>query len=204
MIIDFKSINFINSILNINELTNDNGNEIAFIGYTNVGKSTIINLLFNKKISRTSKTPGCTYRINIFKNNQEIRFLDFPGYGYNKFLNKSNFNTYVFFQKYYLIRNSLKVIVLIIDIRFLFKKIDLILLNLLLNKKKSILIILNKSDKLSNIIIKKKIFIIKNFLLNLKSKYKFNLKIKFLIFSSLKKDNLHKIRKIINFWINNY
>ncbi|QJC30116.1 ribosome biogenesis GTP-binding protein YsxC [Enterobacteriaceae endosymbiont of Plateumaris sericea] len=204
MIIDFQSINFINSILNINELTYDHGNEIAFIGYTNVGKSTMINLLFNKKISRTSKIPGCTYRINIFKNNQEIRFLDFPGYGYSKFLNQSNFNTYNFLQKYCLNRNSLKGIILIIDIRFLFKKIDLILLNLLINKKKSILIILNKSDKLSNIIIKKKIFIIKNFLVNLKLKYKFNVKIKIVIFSSLKKENLQNIRKIINFWINNY
>ncbi|QJC28339.1 ribosome biogenesis GTP-binding protein YihA/YsxC [Enterobacteriaceae endosymbiont of Plateumaris braccata] len=203
MIINFQSINFINSILSISELTYDYGNEIAFIGYTNVGKSTIINLLFNQKIARTSKTPGCTYRINIFKNNQKIRFLDFPGYGYSKFLKQSMFNTYDFFQKYILIRNSLKGIILIIDIRFLFRKIDLILLKIFINKKKPVLIILNKSDKLSNILVKKKIYIIKKFLINLNLKYKFNLKIKILTFSSLKKENLQNIKKSINFLINN-
>ncbi|QJC29230.1 ribosome biogenesis GTP-binding protein YihA/YsxC [Enterobacteriaceae endosymbiont of Plateumaris rustica] len=203
MIINFNSINFINSILNINELSHDYGNEFAVIGYTNVGKSTIINLLFNKKISRTSKIPGCTYRINIFKNNQEIRFLDFPGYGYNKFRKKIIFNSFDFFQKYVLIRNSLKGIIFIIDIRFLLKKIDLILLKLLINKKKSILIILNKSDKLSNVLIKKKIYTIKKILINLKLQYKFHIKIKILTFSSLKKNNLQNIKKNINFLINN-
>ncbi|QJC28785.1 ribosome biogenesis GTP-binding protein YsxC [Enterobacteriaceae endosymbiont of Plateumaris consimilis] len=203
MIINFQSINFINSILSINELTYDYGNEIAFIGYTNVGKSTIINLLFNQKIARTSKTPGCTCRINIFKNDQEIRFLDFPGYGYSKFLKQSIFNTYDFFQKYILIRNSLKGIILIIDIRFLFRKIDLILLQIFINKKKSILIILNKSDKLSNILIKKKIYEIKKILVNLDLLNKFDMKIKIVTCSALKKENLRNIKKSINFLINN-
>ncbi|QJC34262.1 ribosome biogenesis GTP-binding protein YsxC [Enterobacteriaceae endosymbiont of Donacia cinerea] len=148
---NFNNINYSYSTININTLTNIfNSHDIAFIGYSNVGKSTIINILLNKKIAYVSKIPGSTLFINVFKNSKKkIRFLDFPGYGYNKFIKKYKFKYYNILQKYLEHKNSLKGIILLIDIRNLLKEIDLIILKKISFYKKPILLILNKTDKIS-------------------------------------------------------
>ncbi|QJC36668.1 ribosome biogenesis GTP-binding protein YsxC [Enterobacteriaceae endosymbiont of Donacia simplex] len=199
---NFNNINFNYSTLNINNLTNMvNSRDIIFIGYSNVGKSTIINLLLNKKIAYVSKTPGSTLFINVFENSEKkIRFLDFPGYGYNKFIKKYKFKYYNILRKYLEHENSLKVVILLIDIRHFLKKIDLIILKKIIFYKKPILLILNKTDKISKKNIKNNINQITKILRKKINNLSLN-NIQLITFSTIEKKNLKKIKNNINYWL---
>lgn len=74
---------FVMSAPDIRYLPTDNGIEIAFVGRSNAGKSSVFNTLANQKnLARTSKMPGCTHLINLFEVGPGIRLVDLPGYGY--------------------------------------------------------------------------------------------------------------------------
>ncbi|QJC37482.1 ribosome biogenesis GTP-binding protein YsxC [Enterobacteriaceae endosymbiont of Donacia thalassina] len=201
---NFNNINFSYSTLNIKFLITNFSSQvqdIAFIGYSNVGKSSMINILLNKKIAYVSKTPGSTLYINVFENNKKkIRFLDFPGYGYNKFIIKNKLKYFYILQKYLNQKNSLKGIILLIDIRSLLKEKDIKILKKLIFYKKPILLILNKIDKISKKNIKNNINKIIE-ILKKKIDIFFDKKIILLTFSIINKKNLIKIKKIINYWL---
>ncbi|BAP58287.1 ribosome biogenesis GTP-binding protein YihA/YsxC [Candidatus Tachikawaea gelatinosa] len=148
--LNYKLINFLATISNINNLSFNYGSEIAILGYSNVGKSTLINILANKKISRTSKKVGCTKFINIFEVISGKRIIDFPGYGYTNFSKKDEKKTKKMLYDYIVSRVFLKGVLLLIDIRFLLKDIDREILNKLMLRKVSITIVLTKSDKVSS------------------------------------------------------
>ena len=77
------SVEFIKSVVNLNDLPGDNLKQIAFAGRSNVGKSSLINSLLNrKKIAKVSSAPGKTRQLNFFKVNNEFYFVDLPGYGF--------------------------------------------------------------------------------------------------------------------------
>ena len=79
------SVEFVRSIVNANDLPQDNLSQIAFAGRSNVGKSSLINNLLNsRKIARTSSTPGKTRQLNFFRINDNFYFVDLPGYGFAK------------------------------------------------------------------------------------------------------------------------
>lgn len=79
------SVEFVKSVVHLNEIPKGNLNEIAFAGRSNVGKSSLINCLLNrKKVAKTSATPGKTRQLNYFKINDKIYFVDLPGYGFAK------------------------------------------------------------------------------------------------------------------------
>ncbi|MSO14057.1 ribosome biogenesis GTP-binding protein YihA/YsxC [Rickettsiales endosymbiont of Trichoplax sp. H2] len=123
--------------------------EIAFLGRSNVGKSSLINTLVNRKnLVRTSKTPGSTIKINYFNLADKITLVDLPGHGYTKrskeLVNKLSY----LIEGYISNRENLKMIVLIIDSRRGIKKEDELLLNFLQSKRINILLVLNKIDKL--------------------------------------------------------
>ena len=82
---DFENINFFKSISNINQAPDDIGSEVAFVGRSNAGKSSVLNVLAQQNsLARTSKTPGRTQHINVFALDDERRLIDLPGYGYAK------------------------------------------------------------------------------------------------------------------------
>ena len=82
----FSKSNFIGSYIDFQQIPNFNLPEICFLGRSNVGKSSLINQLTkNKKLAKTSKTPGRTQSINLFSINDKIMFVDLPGYGFAKF-----------------------------------------------------------------------------------------------------------------------
>ncbi|QJC30565.1 ribosome biogenesis GTP-binding protein YihA/YsxC [Enterobacteriaceae endosymbiont of Neohaemonia nigricornis] len=195
---NFNNINYSYSITNIHELHYDIYNEIILIGYSNVGKSTIINTLSNKNISRISKLPGNTKKINIFCN-KHLCFLDMPGYGYNKFKKHISYHYFNFLKKYLIHRNSLKGILLLVDIRRLLKEIDIILLKKILFYNKPVLLILNKSDKLSLNNIKKQTFLLKQQIIKLTNINNYYMNI--LVFSSIKKNNIKILKNTINGWL---
>src|SRR3989338_1650650 len=80
-----RSATFVKGIVGTDEVLNDHYPQIAFIGRSNSGKSSLINSLTNqKKLARTSPLPGRTQEINLFFINRDTYFLDLPGYGYAK------------------------------------------------------------------------------------------------------------------------
>ena len=80
-----KNIEFIKSGMTNDHFPSDGKNEYLFLGRSNVGKSSLINFLTNRKnIARTSKTPGKTIMLNFFLINEKFYFVDSPGYGYAK------------------------------------------------------------------------------------------------------------------------
>ena len=82
---DIKSAEFITSATDVNKMMGSGNSEIAFVGRSNVGKSSLINMLTKKnKLCKTSSTPGRTRLINYFLINNEVFFVDLPGYGYAK------------------------------------------------------------------------------------------------------------------------
>lgn len=83
---EIKNAEFVTTIVDIKNLTKEYKNQVAFVGRSNAGKSTLINYLCNNsKLARTSKTPGLTKNINIFSvNNNSFYIVDLPGYGYHQ------------------------------------------------------------------------------------------------------------------------
>ena len=83
--IDFRAAEFLQSASAVNNAPKDLGSEVAFAGRSNAGKSSAINTLtHNKKLARTSRTPGRTQLINFFSLSETQRLVDLPGYGYAK------------------------------------------------------------------------------------------------------------------------
>lgn len=127
--------------------------EYAFIGRSNVGKSSLINSLVNKKgMAKTSSTPGKTQLINHFivnKDSQAWFLVDLPGYGYAK-TSKSNLIKWEkFIADYLLKRKNLLCVFVLVDIRHEPQKIDLDFLEWLAVNSLSFVIVFTKSDKLS-------------------------------------------------------
>ena len=125
--------------------------EYAFIGRSNVGKSSLINMLCNqKKLAKTSSKPGKTQLINHFLINKKWYLVDLPGYGYakvDKSLKKNWERTLLDFM---LRRKMLIASLMITDCRRPLTDIDGIMLDILLEKKIPYHVLLNKSDKLNN------------------------------------------------------
>ncbi|HEX2925691.1 MAG TPA: ribosome biogenesis GTP-binding protein YihA/YsxC [Ruminiclostridium sp.] len=126
--------------------------EIAFAGRSNVGKSSIINTLVNRKsLARVGSTPGKTRQINFFNVNDEFYLVDLPGYGFanvSKEMKASWQNiieTYLYSRK----ENFLKMVVLLVDIRHSPSKDDIMMYQWLKGFGLNTLIIANKADKIS-------------------------------------------------------
>jgi len=124
--------------------------EIAFAGRSNVGKSSLINTLLNRKrLARTSGTPGRTQLINFFVINQTFAFVDIPGYGYAKVPSAVQKKWGPMIETYLSTRTTLKGVVLIMDIRRLPRPEELTLADWLNHYHISSIMVLTKTDKLS-------------------------------------------------------
>ena len=124
--------------------------EIAFAGKSNVGKSSLINTLIQRKnMVKTSSKPGCTQLINFFLVNERLSFVDLPGYGYAKVSKKIRSQWQPMVNLYLSQRQSLLGLILLIDIRRDPGKEELDMVDWLETHKMPYLVILTKSDKLS-------------------------------------------------------
>lgn len=132
--------------------------EYAFIGRSNVGKSSLINMVCERnKLAKTSGTPGKTQLINHFLINKEIYFVDLPGYGYAK-SSKQNRNIWSKFTFNYLkTRENLLYTFVLIDSRHKPQKVDLEFMEWLGKNRIPFVIIFTKIDKLSSSILNKNI-----------------------------------------------
>ena len=125
--------------------------EIAFVGKSNVGKSSLINALTGRKaLARVSHTPGRTKQINFFNVKGELTLVDLPGYGYAKVSKKVHKTWEQLILTYLKQSINLKICCLLIDSRRGIKEHDLAILELLTSFDKRIFIIFTKADKISN------------------------------------------------------
>jgi GTP-binding protein len=125
--------------------------EIAFVGRSNVGKSSLINTLVGRKnLAKTSNTPGRTQLINFFTINENFSFVDLPGYGFAKVPQSVKKDWGNMIEAYLKERLNLCLVVLILDIRRDPSVDDLSLRDWLENYRIPYLYVLTKSDKLSN------------------------------------------------------
>ena len=140
----------------------DNKPEIAFAGKSNVGKSTLINAMLNRKaLARTSSQPGKTRTINFYNVNDEIYVVDLPGYGYAK-ASKTEIQKWGnMIESYLQKRQCLVGIILLIDIRHEPGKNDIMMYDWLKHYGYNIIIAATKSDKLNRSQIPKHLSVIK-------------------------------------------
>jgi len=124
--------------------------EIAFAGRSNVGKSSLINVLVNRKrLVKTSSTPGRTQLVNFFDINDYITFVDLPGYGYAKVPASVRKNWGPMIETYLSGRNTLKGVVVILDIRRTPREEEHNLIAWLAHYSIASILVLTKADKLS-------------------------------------------------------
>ena len=144
-----NTANFICSNTDWRKCPKDNMPEYAFIGRSNVGKSSLINALTNsKKLAKISGKPGKTQLINHFLINEKFYFADLPGYGYAKISKKIKEEFQSFTLKYLKNRENLVCLFLLIDLRVSPQKIDLEFMEFCALKKIPFVICFTKSDKL--------------------------------------------------------
>ena len=144
-----KSARFVISNTDIEKCPNNNLPEYAFIGRSNVGKSSLINSICNKKaLAKTSSKPGKTQLINHFLIDKSFFFADLPGYGYAKVSKKDRANFQDFTLKYLQNRKNLICLFLLIDIRLSPQKIDLEFMEYCAIKKIPFMLCFTKADKL--------------------------------------------------------
>jgi GTP-binding protein len=130
--------------------------EVAFLGRSNVGKSSVINTLVGDKIARTSSTPGRTRSINFFevrwpgKPRPELIFADLPGYGYAKLSREISQEWPKFIEPYLNDRPTLALCLALVDVNVPPQTSDRQLLDFLNSSGRDVLLIATKSDRLSN------------------------------------------------------
>lgn len=183
---NINKASFVISAVSNVQYPKDNLPEIALAGRSNVGKSSFINTLINRKnLVRTSSKPGKTRTLNFYHINDAFYFVDVPGYGYAK-VSKTERNKWGrMIEEYIETRESLRVIVLILDIRHEPSKEDLQMINYLRYYEIPILIIATKMDKISKT--KQSQYI------NKMNNYLQDKSIEVIPFSSITKENKNKV-----------
>ncbi len=161
-----KTAEFVISNTDLKKLPESVMHEYAFIGRSNVGKSSLINMLTNhKKLAKTSSTPGKTRLINHFLINKSWYIVDLPGYGYAKVSKVERAKWQKFINTYINRRKNLINVFLLIDIRHKPIESDLEFINRLGEMEIPFIIVFTKSDKLTFSELEKNISIYKNKLL---------------------------------------
>ena len=147
---DIKKAEFVISAPVVSMCPQDSKPEYAFIGRSNVGKSSLINMLTNhKKLAKTSATPGKTLLINHFIINNEWYLVDLPGYGYAKRSKKEIDRLDQMIRGYILQREQLVNVFVLVDVRLEPQKIDLEFIEWLGLSSIPFSIVFTKADKLS-------------------------------------------------------
>jgi GTP-binding protein len=147
---NYQQTSFLTSAPDITALPPDTGIEVAFAGRSNAGKSSALNTLTRQNgLARTSKTPGRTQLINTFRLADDKRLIDLPGYGFAKVPLAVKEKWQKSLGEYLMKRQSLKGLVVLMDIRHPLKDLDQQLIHWAVESQLSVLLLLTKADKLS-------------------------------------------------------
>jgi GTP-binding protein len=146
----FSQLEFRYAVHQLADMPPDDGAEVAFAGRSNAGKSTAINALANRrKLAFVSKTPGRTQAINFFDMGNQCALVDLPGYGYAAVPRQEQARWGELISAYISNRNSLILLVLVVDARHGLMPLDRQMLTWLAPTHKAVLVLLTKSDKLN-------------------------------------------------------
>lgn len=145
-----ENAKFITSVVNRADILKSGMPEFAFVGRSNVGKSSIINDLVGKKgLAKTSSMPGLTKMVNYFLINDKFYFVDLPGYGYAKASKEHQGVWSSLIGDYLLSSEDLKMVFLLLDIRRTPSELDKIMIDFMLDNNLPFTIIATKADKIS-------------------------------------------------------
>lgn len=186
-----KNSEFITSAVKPSQYPTDNRVEVAFVGRSNAGKSSLINTVTNRrKLAKTSSTPGKTRLINFFLINGEFYFVDLPGYGFAKVSKSEQEKWGEMMEKYLINRPQLKRIALLVDSRHKPTKEDVQMYEWIKYYGYETIVVATKSDKLKKNDYNKNKKVIKE-TLNIREEDKF------IFFSSLSKEGKDELVELL-------
>ncbi|MDR3432767.1 MAG: ribosome biogenesis GTP-binding protein YihA/YsxC [Rouxiella aceris] len=192
---NYHMTHFVISAPDIRHLPSDEGIEVAFAGRSNAGKSSALNTLTGQKsLARTSKTPGRTQLINLFEVESGIRLVDLPGYGYAQVPEEMKRKWQRALGEYLQMRNCLKGLVVLMDIRHPLKDLDQQMVQWAVDVGTPVLILLTKADKLASGARKTQVTMVRE------AVQPFMGDIQVEAFSSLKKFGVDKLSDKLNNW----
>ena len=187
---------FLKSSAKVAQLPKDTGFEVAFAGRSNAGKSSAINCLTGiRQLARTSKTPGRTRLMNCFTlSDEDHRLIDLPGYGYAKVSRAMQREWQEHLAHYFNVRQSLRGLVVLMDIRHPLTPLDESMVGWALNRALPVHVLLTKADKLSRGQAQSTLF-------HVKKQYEehedlFTVQ----VFSSLKREGLDELKAVLQTW----
>lgn len=196
MSINYHTVKFLISAAKVPQLPPDQGIEIAFAGRSNAGKSSVLNALTNhRQMARASKTPGRTQLINLFSIDQHRRLVDLPGYGYAKVSAQMKQDWMETLGQYLEVRECLKGVVIVMDIRHPLKSTDQQLIEWANRCGMAVHCLLNKADKLKKSQQSSALLQVAKTL----KPYK-NTEITLQLFSALKKQGLDTLQQKLDNW----
>ena len=145
-----KNAEFKISAVSPKQYPSDGLPEIVLVGKSNVGKSSFINTMLNrKKLARTSSEPGKTRQINFYNVNDSFYFVDLPGYGFSKMSKVEQEKVGAFIEEYLQNSKNIALIVFLIDIRHNPTENDKLMYNYAIQTEKPFIIVANKADKIA-------------------------------------------------------
>ncbi|KFD22353.1 MULTISPECIES: ribosome biogenesis GTP-binding protein YihA/YsxC [Tatumella] len=196
---NYHVTHFVTSAPDIRHLPVDSGVEVAFAGRSNAGKSSALNTLTNQKsLARTSKTPGRTQLINLFEVADGYRLVDLPGYGYAEVPEEMKLKWQRALAEYLQKRDSLKGLVILMDIRHPMKDLDQQMVQWAVNSHIPVLVLLTKADKLASGARKKQLNLVRE------HSQSFEGDVQVEMFSSLKKIGVDKLKNKLDEWFSTY
>lgn len=192
---NYQKAQFLLSVANLHQLPPDLGVEVAFVGRSNAGKSSVLNQLTqNKSLARVSKTPGRTQHINLFELDKNRRIADLPGYGYAKVPPSMKQHWQQMLDNYLRSRACLKGLILVMDIRHPLKEFDQHMLSWSAQAEIPAHILLNKADKLSPNQQRQTLFLVN------KAIPEFDGEITVQLFSALRRVGIDELRGQLDQW----
>jgi GTP-binding protein len=192
----YTRVTFNKSAAKLSQLPDDSGYEVAFVGRSNSGKSSALNTLTqNKRLARTSKTPGRTQLINLFNLDETRRLVDLPGYGYAKVSASIQRSWKQLLADYLRERQSLQGLIIIMDCRHPLTSLDEALIDFAARRNLKLHILLTKSDKLSRNKLRATEIKVKKALAD------FQITMTVQPFSSLKKEGVETLITTLNGWL---
>ena len=195
MSLNYHVTHFVTSAPDIRHLPADSGIEVAFAGRSNAGKSSALNTLTNQKnLARTSKTPGRTQLINLFEVVEGKRLVDLPGYGYAEVPEEMKRKWQRALGEYLQMRNALKGLVVLMDIRHPLKDLDQQMIQWAVESQIPVLVLLTKADKLASGARKAQLNMVRE------ASLAFMGDVQVEVFSSLKKIGVDKLRHKLDLW----
>ena len=188
---------FVGSFVNLGQLPEGELPEIALVGRSNVGKSSLINKLVNRRnLAKSSSTPGKTRTINYYLIDEQWYLVDLPGYGYAKVPEALRKHWQTTLAAYLSDRPTLNALVLVMDCRHPLTPLDRQMLDWFGHSGRPVHVLLTKSDKLSRNAANQTLLAVRKEL----NEHWDNCTVQ--LFSSLKKQGVEEAEKIIGAWLN--